>query len=1167
TDSAGYYELNVPSGIYTVYAYKPGYVQANVTGVIVAPEAVTWVNITLEKIPPTVVVLANVDYYTRPHLKDIVSSLGLPVVEYNNMTKLLEDWINGLINPAVVIIDHTMPSPYSYPPADIVLLFHLWADAVGSSLIWLGTSYSGYTGIDVLFLYNTTLVTFGYPAPNSRLIGYPSVAYVQVTMLNMTHPIFSNVTPDIPPNVFYLATGSYADYAIYNFTDPTGRFTILAYVNDTRPGYERYFGVGVAEWISNSGKPWYYLGSWAESYWMQYLEPGADGMYTDNTQRVLENAVLLGWSSVVGSTARSVNKQLLVQALIKSTPLIRAQSSTIKPLLYTPVTVYMPRQPHGYVIGRVVDPDGAPIAGALVEVLGTPVKTSTDLDGFFNTWLPVGTYILRVTKPGYKERSIEAVVEEGETTDLGDIVLPRTLRVATLHDYGDALKNFFNSKGWYSASYTNITQLTNDILTGLWDVVVYAGYYGVPFPTFAEFAAFLNATFEKRVSVIWMDSYGSYGYGIKVLNTHLNDPPSVGYTWGYPVYIVVTKPHPILRGYSVGQQVPIITYSSADFSWFTGFSGEAIADTLAGGVVRGNSIAWKVFENNVKWVLLSSFAPTGWNLPTYFTADAWNIIYNSVLWVGAKPLNLTLENPYLRVGDTLILYIADGPPLSEIVIAINGVEVGRAQTNENGEAEFTYVIPLTPGGRYLLEAYTEDYLYYGAIEFSVIPSLKVYPSVIRTPGVVYLEATGLASYQLVYVYVDDNWLSFRRASENGTLFIKLNIPLLEEGEHTISLVDFYTGEDIVSQDIYVTSQLDEIQDIVTNIRDKLITLEPVILSIDNNVAIVLTNIGVIQVTLDDIRSLIEEQNAVLAMITEDIAIIKTDVGEIKVKLEALEPLIIDIYDNTVVIITQLGEVKADLQVIMELIESSKETILTEMRDGFATLQLMITNATLTLMAKLDELEPVIMDIKDNTVTILTKLGEVKADLQVIISSLGSLDARITGINNTVVTIQTAIGQLQVRVDKILENLGLMNSTIVTITNDIAVIKTNIGVLMTNISNLLSVLRDVNATITGLVVDAKGSILAEINTSRGSILAELSAVKDLIRAGLPISTEELRITITALIQETGETLSERISSAEHSARQSGVTAGIATILILIALGLIAYQILLMRKPKK
>ncbi|MFN3268229.1 MAG: carboxypeptidase regulatory-like domain-containing protein, partial [Zestosphaera sp.] len=301
TDATGYYELSVPSGSYTVCAWKPGYEQACVPDVVVAPAETVIVDFYLQPIPPTVVVLANVHYSTAPHLKTIVEALGLPVTEYNAMTQLLQDWVNGVINPAVVIIDHTMPSPYSYPPLDVVLAFHMLADATGTTLIWLGTSYSGYTGIDVLHMYSSQLIGAGYPAPISRLIAYPSPIYVIVTMLNTTHPIFEGVVPDIPPNKFYLASGSYADYAIYNFTDPTGRFVVLAYVNDTRTGYLRR-GVGVAEWVSNSGSPWYYLGSWAESYWMQYLEPGADGMYTANTKKVLENAVMLGWSNYVSST-------------------------------------------------------------------------------------------------------------------------------------------------------------------------------------------------------------------------------------------------------------------------------------------------------------------------------------------------------------------------------------------------------------------------------------------------------------------------------------------------------------------------------------------------------------------------------------------------------------------------------------------------------------------------------------------------------------------------------------------------------------------------------------------------------------------------------------------------------------------------------------------------
>ncbi|MEM4535211.1 MAG: carboxypeptidase regulatory-like domain-containing protein, partial [Desulfurococcaceae archaeon] len=1198
TNSAGYYELNVPSGIYTVYAYKPGYVQANVTGVIVAPSTITWVNITLEKIPPTVVVLANVDYRTRPHLKDIVSSLGLPVVEYNNMTKLLEDWVNGLINPAVVIIDHTMPSPYSYPPADIVLLFHQWADAVGSSLIWLGTSYSGYTGIDVLLLFNTTLVANGYPAPNSRLIGYPSPTFVQVTMLNMTHPIFINVTPDIPPNVFYLGTGSYADYAIYNFTDPTGRFTILAYVNDTRPGFGR-FGVGVAEWISNTGVPWYYLGSWAESYWMQYLEPGADGMYTNNTQRVLENAILLGWSYAVGSQG-AVNRELLPQVLAKIAFFLEEQSYSarkvaLEPQLYTPVTVYLPRLPHGYITGRVVGADGVILEGAVVEVLDTPVKLTTNATGHFYTWLPVGAYTLRISAPGYKPRLINVTVEEGVLLDLGDVILPTVLRIATLYDYGDILKRLFEERGWYARSYTNISQLTDDILAGMYHVVVYAGYYGVPFPTATEFFRFLNATFEKGVGVVWMDSWGTHGYGIKVLNRYLGDPPVVGSSWGSPVYIRVTRSHPILRGYSVGQDVLIVTYSSADFSWFTGFSGEAIADTVAGGVVRGNSIAWKTFENGVKWALLSSFAPTSWNLPTYFTTDAWNIICNAVIWVASKPLNIVVDKPYVRVGETISINITGGPALTEIIVAFAGEEIGRVVTDEQGNAFLTYTIPLIPGGKYTVEAYTEDLLYHGFTDVTIVPDLKVNPLTVRAPGMVYVEATGLMPYQAVYIYLDGNWLSFIRANISGAFSLVLNIPLVAEGYHSITLVDPDTGGDLVSQEIMVTSQLDEITNIVVDIRDRLIALEPVILSIDGNVAMVLTKLGIIEVDVAEIKQLLEEQNAVLVAIKDDVAIIRTDVGVVRARVEALYPILLSIQGYVVLVLTQLGEIRSDLRTIMSMIESSRDAVISEIRGGVAELKLYMDESTTTLSIKLDSLtslvessrSAVIERIENGTATLRLELAGVETRIK---AKLDALEPVLIRVNETTATILTRIGVLETNVSSILRSLAELNATITRVSGDVATVITSIGELRVNVSNLVDYLRSVNATIIGLIVDSRGAVLAQITTTQGVIQADLSTINSLIKAGLPISTAELRDFIDKLVKDTGRTVQESVNTVSENVQsiearlselerrienieqasgrieQTGVYSIASMVLVIVAILLLAYQIVLLRKPK-
>jgi subtilisin family serine protease len=1077
TDDTGYYELDVPSGNYTVYAWKPGYEQANVTGVIVVPSQVTWVDFYLEPIPPTVVVLANVHYRTQPHLKMIIESLGLPVVEYNDMDVLVQDWVNGVINPKVVVIDHTKPSRFSYPPNTTVLALHLLADASGASLIWLGTSYSGYTGIDVLLLYNATLVANGYPAPNSRLIAYPAPIYVQVEMLNMTHPIFDGVTPDVPgyPNRFYLGTGSYVDYAVYNFTDPTGRFNILGYVRDTRSGFERNFGVGVAEWYSNTGVPWYYLGSWAESEWMQYLEPGRDGMYTDNTKKVLENAVLLAWNAT--TTSLSVgSRELTIKVINTVLGIIKPLTSDrrFEPHLYTQVIVYMPRLPHGFVTGRVVGSDGAVLAGAKVEVVNTPIILTTNATGHFYTWLPEGTYTLRISYPGYQTKEVVVTVSVNETVDLGDIVLGRTPRVAIMWDYAGSLKSFFESKGWYAASYTNLTQLTNDILAGMYNAVIYAGYYGVPFPTAAEFYAFLNATMQMGVGVVWMDSWGSFGYGIKVLRQYLNDPPSVGSSWGYgDVYIKVTGAHPILRGYSVGDVINIIAYANADFSWFSGFSGTPIADTYVGGTIWGNAIAWKVFDNGVKWALLSSFAPTSWNLPSYFTSDAWNIIYNAVIWVASRPLNVTLENPYLRVGDLGVLYITGGPAYTTLYVYLDGLLFATVETDEYGSATLQFTVPLIPGGEHLFEVSTEDTLYYGYANLYVLPKVIVTPTVIPAPGVIYVEVTGLQPYQLVYIYLDGNYLSMYRANVSGAFSIKLNIPLVEQGDHDILIVDATTGDVLEGATITVESRLDNV---LSKLDQLLLAADQLGLKIDavlNDTVIIRSNLGVIEVKIDTLLEKIGLLNATIIGYRDDIVYIKTKIGLLEVKID-------NILSKLDVLDAKIASIKGD---------------------------------TVTIITRLGTLE-----VKGDIVTILTKLDKLEVKFDTILSKLDDLNAKIVSVKNDTLTIITKLGTLEVNVSTILERLGALNAVITSIRDDVVYIKTKIGDLEAKLGDLMDALRNVNATITGLIVDKSGELYGIIETRYGDIIAKADALGKLIENKLPIDTRTLNDSIMAKINE-------------------------------------------------
>jgi len=978
TDSEGYYELSVPSGTYTVYAWKPGYVQASVEGVTVPPLETVIADFYLQPIPPTVVVLANVHYYTQPHLKTIVGALGLPVVEYNNMTKLLIDWVNGDINPAVVIIDHTMPSPYSYPPSDVVLAFHLLADATGATLVWLCTSYSGYPGIYVLYTYNSTLINNGYPAPISRLIAYPSPTYVQVEMLNMTHPIFDGVTPDVPgyPNRFYLATGSYADYVVYNFTDPTGRFVVLGYVWDTRTGYLR-FGVGVAEWVSNTGAPWYYLGSWAESYWMQYLEPGSDGMYTSNTKKVLENAVMLGWQSFT-SSSRVVDKARVGEVLkILSAKLGSGVSvqGGLKSYLYTRTDVYLERLPHGFVTGTVVGSDGTILAGATVQFLGTPIKLYTNETGQFFTWLPEGNYTMLVNAAGYKTLQVDFSVSVNETTDLGVLVLRRLPRVAILYDYAGSIKNFLELMDIYAVDYTSLAALTNDVLAGIYDAVIWAGDYGVPFPSCSEFATFLNATHQVGVGVVWMDSYGYYGYGIKVLYSCLGDPSSIGYTWGYgEVYIKVTRTHPILRGYNVGDLIKIIAWTGADFSWFSGFSGTSIADTYVGGTTWGNSIAWKVFPDGVKWVLLSSFPPTSWNSPAYFTRDAWNIIYNAVKWVIMKPLSVVLENPYLHVGDTALLHVEGAPANTTLLIYLDGEIIGSVISNESGYAEFEFTVPLIPGGEHLIEVYTEDEMYYGYTPLYVLVKAVVTPTETTAPGLVKVNVTGLYPYQVVMIYLDGNWLSNYRANALGTFEVKMNIPIVVAGDHELNIVDMDTGEVLGTATLTITSKLDEISGKLNEIQGNLSTIlanlgviDGRLVSISNGVVSIQTTLGEIQASLSDLLNALMSVNASLTQI------IITSKGEI-----------------LGVIGTSKGEILASIDVVKALVEAGlpvdTQTLLT-------TLQNLINSKSSDIMSKLNEILQALNGISNNMAS--------KTDVSALANKIDNVASKVDDVGQKI----------------------------------------------------------------------------------------------------------------------------------------------------------------------
>src|SRR5690606_18445614 len=78
----------------------------------------------------------------------------------------------------------------------------------------------------------------------------------------------------------------------------------------------------------------------------------------------------------------------------------------------------------GTITGTVIDSDmNSPLPGASVVVTGTQTGTTTDFDGKFEIRVTNTTGTLEITYVGFEGRTIRFNVAEGQTQDLGRIVL------------------------------------------------------------------------------------------------------------------------------------------------------------------------------------------------------------------------------------------------------------------------------------------------------------------------------------------------------------------------------------------------------------------------------------------------------------------------------------------------------------------------------------------------------------------------------------------------------------------------------------------------------------------------------------------------------------------------------------------------------------------------
>ncbi len=316
TNTDGYFSFTVSPGTYTVKVEKSGYYSQSKQVTVSSGETKS-VYFQLQPIRrgSTIAVVGN--KYAGHHIPALLSNAGFSVVEYDSIDQLLSELSNG--NPRgvqVVVIDHWY-SDGSKPSSDTVLAFLRKANELGLGVVFLGAPYSSYTGMLALYIYDSTIEAAGFPAPDSRKYAWPRDYYVTVYVTDTSSPLFSGVSYDAGDKEFYVADTSkstYTDYEYVYFEDDSG-VKVHGYIVDYY--YYRY-GPFAATWKTPSGATWVYLSTGAESRWMQYLEPGDDGMYSSSMARVLVNAVILAG----GQPSTSYYSVPFIASLEKPSPFI-----------------------------------------------------------------------------------------------------------------------------------------------------------------------------------------------------------------------------------------------------------------------------------------------------------------------------------------------------------------------------------------------------------------------------------------------------------------------------------------------------------------------------------------------------------------------------------------------------------------------------------------------------------------------------------------------------------------------------------------------------------------------------------------------------------------------------------------------------------------------------
>ncbi|WP_047981800.1 carboxypeptidase regulatory-like domain-containing protein [Ornithinibacillus contaminans] len=676
TDELGYYQIDdLEPGTYDVEISKDGFLEEKLTIEIGPGETKTY-NTALRP-SPTVGIVVDAQSASYGTVAAYLKEKG-----YNTVSMFYDDV--EMLDEVDLVFANSDYNNDLIPDEETFKAFVKALDETETSVIWTG-QHGGKGSIRYLYDY------FGDPGVEYRGSG----SGIQTATIVQDHPIFEGV-----PETFQF-NGNSGYY--YGFDDYTG--TMLMDYEKEGVEEEGYM-VGFKGRTINSVE--ILLGGMTFGYGYYPGQPAFD----ENREKIISNAVL--WAiDHEGSYAGEIRGQVMndLDAVIQAEITVEETGQTVETDnngnffvglaegSYTLMIAGFGHETKQFNVqvenGKILEQSfvlqsdavgelsgivrssatGDVIAGAVVEVLGTPLKTETNENGTFQLVVPEGVYDVRVTASGFQPQTSSVTLIEGQTSSLTMTLADSQAIavIATSANHG-RLTPFLEENGYEVVEFDrNEHGLVKDRIEDFALVIFNDAATSM---TEADFLALINAADEAQVSMIFPNQYGTGS--INHLRDYLDDPGSTNTDFVTDsVEYEVLEEHPIFRGYNVGDQITILERkdSTQQYGVFDDYSGTTIADLRHVDEGRlGSGIAYDFRSSGHVHLLLSGLASSIYGSPgERWTDDARNIYINAVDWA-----------IHASLGEISgVVQTEDGEPIEGATVRIPDENIS-VRTNDQG---------------------------------------------------------------------------------------------------------------------------------------------------------------------------------------------------------------------------------------------------------------------------------------------------------------------------------------------------------------------------------------------------------------------------------------------------------------------------------------------------